>query len=102
MTGPVSESSRVKDVEDSGREMFRYYTSICLEELGKRLDNVKFRIVFWDVLPCKIIVDRRFRGTCCLHHQVHINLNSEISNCAGVNLLLLVRNTTLNVVFHSL
>jgi hypothetical protein len=30
----------------------------------------KFRIVFWDVLPCKIIVDRRFRGTCCLHHQV--------------------------------
>jgi hypothetical protein len=26
--------------------------------------SVKFRIVFWDVLPCKIIVDRRFRGTC--------------------------------------
>jgi hypothetical protein len=25
--------------------------------------NMKFRIVFWDVLPCKIIVDRRFRGT---------------------------------------
>jgi hypothetical protein len=24
---------------------------------------MKFRIVFWDVLPCKIIVDRRFRGT---------------------------------------
>jgi hypothetical protein len=21
--------------------------------------------VFWDVLPCKIIVDRRFRGACC-------------------------------------
>jgi hypothetical protein len=21
-----------------------------------------FRIVFWDVLPCKIIVNRRFRG----------------------------------------
>jgi hypothetical protein len=31
--------------------------------------SVKFRIVFWDALPCKIIVDRRFRGTCCLHHQ---------------------------------
>jgi hypothetical protein len=27
------------------------------------------RFVFWDVLPCKIIVDRRFRGTCYLHHQ---------------------------------
>jgi hypothetical protein len=31
--------------------------------------SMMFRIVFWDVLPCKIIVDRRFRGTCCLHHQ---------------------------------
>jgi hypothetical protein len=31
--------------------------------------SMKFRIVFWDVLPCKIIVDRRFRDTCCLHHQ---------------------------------
>jgi hypothetical protein len=31
--------------------------------------SMKFRIVFWDVLPCKIIVDRRFRGTCCLRHQ---------------------------------
>jgi hypothetical protein len=28
--------------------------------------SMKFRIVFWDVLPCKIIVDRRFRGACCL------------------------------------
>jgi hypothetical protein len=31
--------------------------------------GVKFRIVFWDVLPCKIIVDRCFRGTYYLHHQ---------------------------------
>jgi hypothetical protein len=30
---------------------------------------MKFRFVFWDVLPCKVIVNRRFRGTCCLHHQ---------------------------------
>jgi hypothetical protein len=29
---------------------------------------IKFRIVFWDVLACKITVDRRFRGTYCLHH----------------------------------
>jgi hypothetical protein len=28
-----------------------------------------FRIVFWDILPCKMILDRRFRGTYCLHHQ---------------------------------
>jgi hypothetical protein len=31
--------------------------------------QLKFRIVSWDVLSCKIIVDRRFIGTCCLHHQ---------------------------------
>jgi hypothetical protein len=31
--------------------------------------SMKFRIVFLDVLPCRIIVDRRLRGTCCLHHQ---------------------------------
>jgi hypothetical protein len=23
---------------------------------------LKFRIVFWDVLPCKIIIDRRFKS----------------------------------------
>jgi hypothetical protein len=28
-----------------------------------------FRIVFWDVLPCKIIADRRFRGAYSFHHQ---------------------------------
>jgi hypothetical protein len=40
--------------------------------------SMKFRTVFWDVLPCKIIVDRRFRGTCCLHHQgVHSFLMLE-------------------------
>jgi hypothetical protein len=27
------------------------------------IKNIMFKIVFWDVLPCKIIVDRRFRGT---------------------------------------
>jgi hypothetical protein len=26
--------------------------------------------VFWDVAPCSLVeVDRRFRGTYCLHHQ---------------------------------
>jgi hypothetical protein len=31
--------------------------------------SMMFRVVFWDILPCKIIVDRRFRGAYCLHHQ---------------------------------
>jgi hypothetical protein len=25
-----------------------------------------FRVVFWDILPGKMIVDRRFRGAYCL------------------------------------
>jgi hypothetical protein len=31
--------------------------------------SMMFRVVFWDILPCKMIVDRRFRGAYCLHHQ---------------------------------
>jgi hypothetical protein len=48
---------------------------------------MKFRIVFWDVLPCRIIVDRRFRGKCCLHHQGVSEISSsqggeyEVQNC---------------------
>jgi hypothetical protein len=30
--------------------------------------SMMFRIVFLDVLPCKMIVDRRFRGAYCLQH----------------------------------
>jgi hypothetical protein len=36
-----------------------------------------FRVVFWDILSCKIIVDRRFRGAYCLHHQDIPEDNSE-------------------------
>jgi hypothetical protein len=45
--------------------------------------SMKLRFVFWDVLPCKIIVDRRFRGTCCLHHQGDECLQSEKLNSYG-------------------
>jgi hypothetical protein len=31
--------------------------------------SMMFRVVFWVVLPCKMIVDRRFRGVYFLHHQ---------------------------------
>jgi hypothetical protein len=53
---------------------------------------MEFRIVFWDVLPCKIIVDRRFRGTCCLHHQGFrsstIILHGSISQKTTLNIIL--------------
>jgi hypothetical protein len=31
--------------------------------------SMMFRAVFWVILPCKMIVGRRFRGAYCLHHQ---------------------------------
>jgi hypothetical protein len=46
-----------------------------------------FTIVFWDVLPCKIIVDRRFRGTYCLHHQ------GSTSQMTIVNIILAAMRT---------
>jgi hypothetical protein len=36
-----------------------------------------FRAVFWVILPCKMIVDRRFRGAYCLHHQYNREDSSE-------------------------
>jgi hypothetical protein len=39
--------------------------------------SMKFRIVFWYVLPCKMIVDRRFRGACCLHRQGWVSLSRK-------------------------
>jgi hypothetical protein len=46
----------------------RQYSSNRYETQRQR-GYLSFRAVFWVVLPCKMIVDRRFRGTCCLHHQ---------------------------------
>jgi hypothetical protein len=46
--------------------------------------SMMFRIVFWDVLPCKIIVDRRFRGAYCLHHQGWVTLAQKDRGYIGV------------------
>jgi hypothetical protein len=44
------------------------HSLLALKELMKM-----FRVVFWDILPCKMIVDRRFRGAYCLHHPMDMN-----------------------------
>jgi hypothetical protein len=36
--------------------------------------SMMFRVVFLVILPCKMIVDRRFRGAYCLHHQGWVSL----------------------------
>jgi hypothetical protein len=32
--------------------------------------DILFRVVLCDILPCKMIVDRRFRGAYCLHGSI--------------------------------
>jgi hypothetical protein len=46
--------------------------------------NFLFRVVFWDILPCKIIADRRFRGACCFHHQGLVSLARKDRGYIGV------------------
>jgi hypothetical protein len=43
--------------------------------------NVLVKItVFWDVAPCSLVeVYRRFRGTCCLHHQGDHLIDGDVS-----------------------
>jgi hypothetical protein len=55
----------------------------------------QFRIVFWDVLPCKIIVDRRFRGTYCLHHPWWCTSQKTILN------IILAAVRTWNLIYKS-
>jgi hypothetical protein len=42
--------------------------------------QVLFRAVFWVILPCKMIVDRRFRGTYCLDNHFTRQYNPEDSS----------------------
>jgi hypothetical protein len=44
-----------------------------------------FRIVFWDVLPCKMFVDRRFRGAYCLHHHSSLMMEAVCTSEASVD-----------------
>jgi hypothetical protein len=47
--------------------------------------SMKFRFVFWDVLPCKIIVDRRFRCTRCLHHVTALMMEAARTSETSVD-----------------
>jgi hypothetical protein len=47
-----------------------------------------FRAVFWVILPCRMIVDRRFRGAYCLHH--HHYQGDKLKFFMGLN----ARNTS--------
>jgi hypothetical protein len=58
---------------------YQILTAVCMKMM--------FRVVFWDILPCKMIVDRRFRDAYCLHHQVHENVClRDVSPCSLVEI----------------
>jgi hypothetical protein len=48
-------------------DLFLYFGNLRFQVLTAA--SMMFRAVFWVILPCKMIVDRRFRGAYCLHHQ---------------------------------
>jgi hypothetical protein len=48
-----------------------------------------FRAVFWGVLPCKMIGDRRFRGATCHNHQgTKIILHGRTTQKTALNIIL--------------
>jgi hypothetical protein len=45
----------------------------------------KKTMAFWDIAPCRlIVVDRRFRGAYCLHHNLRLYFSSERKVCSGI------------------
>jgi hypothetical protein len=49
---------------DNSNIQFTWRSTCFCEHLECKM----FRAVFWVILPCEMIVDRRFRGAYCLHH----------------------------------
>jgi hypothetical protein len=42
--------------------------------------------VFWDIVPCSLVeVSQRFRGACCLHHQITMMMVAVITSEMPVN-----------------
>jgi hypothetical protein len=58
-------SKKLNDVS----EMLTTSITRTMSKFIEKNKTLTFRAVFRDILPCKIIVDRRFRGAYCLHHQ---------------------------------
>jgi hypothetical protein len=59
------------------RIVFWWRNTIQRKLQHNKVMTTMFRVVFWDILPCKMIVDRRLRGAYCLHHQRWSSLMME-------------------------
>jgi hypothetical protein len=65
--GSAMPSSLSEHVQYNWKHLLLTAVLYCIASAARTCFTLMFRIVFWDVLPCKIIVDRRFRGANCLH-----------------------------------
>jgi hypothetical protein len=66
--------------------------------------SMMFRVVFWAILPCKMIVDRRFRGAYYLRHQGWVipedNSEHVFWDIAPCNLLNIYRRFLRGTYYH--
>jgi hypothetical protein len=64
---PPGKGPPVPIVQEAGRAPEPVWTQRLEEKSYVRFQvltaSMMFRVVFWVILPCKMIVDRRFRGT---------------------------------------
>jgi hypothetical protein len=67
--GFISETYEQMLIKPDTVDLHNSSTANFVECSSKFASVLMFRAVFWVVLPCKMIVDRRFRGAYCLHHQ---------------------------------
>jgi hypothetical protein len=63
------------------------------------MESMMVRVVFRDILPCKMIVDRRFRGAYCHHHPggTPLNRRSTIILHGSIS-----QKTTLNIILAAM
>jgi hypothetical protein len=64
-----------------GNEVLISYSEVLMgAQVRNELNSLSmmFRAVFWVILQCKMIADRRFRGAYCLHHPWSLKRRSTI------------------------
>jgi hypothetical protein len=79
----VSQNTLIFEEEEDDDDDYRMsnHCSDC-EISSSHGGEYEVQICILDVLPCKIIVDRRFRGTCYLHHQGGSTSQKTNLNCS--------------------
>jgi hypothetical protein len=90
-------------INNLSRTYFMYNDTVFMRFQVLTAASMMFRVVFWVILPCKIIVDRRFRrqfwtSHCICQYVIFFNHNSssinttnyEAPHCATSSIILLL------------